>query len=117
MGQPVTQFQILAKNPERAAKFYGALFGWTSSTDNPLGYHQIHTGADRGINGGIWQSPPEGHSFVQLFVEVDDVAKAAADAVALGGGVIIPPQELPGGEAMAILRDPEGVPFAAYKPR
>lgn len=29
MGQPVTQFQILAKDPERAANFYGALFGWT----------------------------------------------------------------------------------------
>jgi predicted enzyme related to lactoylglutathione lyase len=45
MGSPVVQFQMLSRNPERTAEFYGSLFGWTIDADNPLGYRQIRTGA------------------------------------------------------------------------
>ncbi|MGH7177764.1 MAG: VOC family protein, partial [Tepidisphaeraceae bacterium] len=73
-------------------------------------------GSDRGINGGIWPSPPQGHSFVQLFVEVDDVAQAVERAKELGGSVIIPPQKLPGGDELAIIHDPEHIALGLYKP-
>lgn len=117
MGSPVMQFQILAKDPERAAAFYTGLFGWTQNADNALGYRQLSTGAGRGIDGGIWPSPPEGSSFVQLFVEVDDLAATLEKARALGGSVLLPPQTLPEGDAMALFRDPEGIPVALWKPR
>lgn len=116
MGRPVMRWQILAKDPDRAAKFYATLFGWTVNADNPLGYRAIDTGSTRGIPGGIWPSPPEGHSFVQLFVEVDDVGAHLGRAEALGARVVIPAQKLPDGEEMAVLVDPEGVPFAVFRP-
>src|SRR5581483_12085528 len=47
-AQPVQQFQILSRNPDAAAKFYGQLFGWKVNDANPLGYRQLSTG---GISG------------------------------------------------------------------
>ena len=40
-----------------------------------MGYRQIHTGSERGIQGGIWPAPPQAPAFVQLFMEVEDVAQ------------------------------------------
>lgn len=116
MGRPVTQFQILAKDPDRAARFYTALFDWTVNADNPLGYRQLDTGAARGIQGGIWPSPPDGHSFVQLFVEVEDVTATLEKAREMGGNMVIPPSKLPGGEEMAVMLDPEGIAVGLWKP-
>ncbi|HLG15660.1 MAG TPA: VOC family protein [Blastocatellia bacterium] len=116
MGRPVMRWQILAKDPENAAEFYTTLFDWTVNSDNPLGYRMVDTGSDRGIQGGIWPSPPEGHSLVQLYVEVDDVAASVEKATTLGASVIVPLQKLPDGDEMAIVLDPEGIPFGVFKP-
>jgi predicted enzyme related to lactoylglutathione lyase len=111
MGCPVTQWQILAKDPDATAAFYTSLFDWRVSSDNPLGYRRIDTGSSDGIAGGIWPSPPEGHGFVQLFVRVESVADHVARAERLGARVIVPPQHLPEGDVLAILQDPQGLPF------
>jgi len=116
MGRPVMQWQMISKNPETLAKFYSSVFGWKVDADNPLNYRMVDTASGRGINGGIWPAPPEANSFVQLFIEVDDVAKYVQNAAAAGAKVIIPPQKLPGGEEMAVLHDPEGIPFGLHKP-
>ncbi|MGH9838783.1 MAG: VOC family protein [Blastocatellia bacterium] len=117
MGQPVVQWQMIVKNPDRSAEFYGRLFGWTVNADNALGYRMVNTGSERGIQGGIWPAPPDAHAFVQLFVEVGDVAAYVEKAVGMGANVIIPPQKLPDGDEMAVIHDPEGIPLALYKPR
>jgi predicted enzyme related to lactoylglutathione lyase len=116
MGRPVTHFQILSRNPDRSQRFYAELFDWKIARDNPLDYRMIDTGADRGIHGGIWPAPPEGHPFMQMFVEVDDIARYAERAKELGGNVIVPPQSLPGGDEMAILIDADGIPLGLFKP-
>lgn len=116
MGQPVVQWQILSRNPEAHSAFYAKLFDWTISASNPLGYRMVDPGNERGIPGGFWPAPPEATPFVQLFIEVIDIDACIAQATAAGGGVLIPPQNLPGGEQMAILRDPEGMTFGVYRP-
>jgi len=116
MGKPVMRWQILAKDADKAAEFYSSLFDWTVNDNNPLGYRMIDTGSERGIQGGIWPSPPEGHSFVQLYIEVDDVAGSVEKATALGASIIVAPQKLPDGDELAIVLDPQGVPFAVFKP-
>jgi predicted enzyme related to lactoylglutathione lyase len=105
----------LTKKPDESERFYTELFDWKISRDNPLDYRAIDTGSDRGIQGGIWPRPPEGHSFVQMFVEVDDVARYVERVKALGGNVIMPPQKLPGGNEMAIVLDTEGIPLGLMK--
>ena len=109
MGNPVTKFQILSKNPEAHASFYASLFGWTIDAANALGYREAKTGSSRGIEGGFWPAPAEAPAFVQLFVEVEDVEAHVARATQLGASVIIPPQKLPDGDELAILLDPQGI--------
>jgi uncharacterized protein len=111
MGRPVMQWQILSKDPEACARFYGGLFGWKMDSNNALGYRTVDTGSPRGINGGIWPAPPQAQSFVQLFIEVQDIAADVEKAKELGATVLIPPQRLPQGDQLAILRDPEGMSF------
>ncbi len=114
MGHPVTHFQIVTKDPDKLATFYSKLCGWSVNADNPLRYRVLSTGAGRGIDGGIWPAPPEATGFVQLHIEVPDVASAVAQATALGAGVLLPVQTLPQGEQMAVLRDPDGIPFVLH---
>ena len=112
MPNPVLRWQLLSKNPEAAAAFYGGLFGWQVSAANAMHYREVETG---GVPGGIWPLPPDAPAMVQLFVGVPDVAAAVAQAQELGGQVIVPPQVLPDGDEMAILVDPDGVPFGVMK--
>lgn len=107
---PVTQWQIVTPDPERAAQFYSRVFGWTLKTDNALGYRQI-AAQPGGIPGGIWPAPPGAPSSVQVFVSVPDVARAVAEAVAHGATVIVPTTTLPDGDVMAVLADPVGLSF------
>ena len=111
MPMRVTQFQILAKNPERAAEFYQRVFGWRVHSDNALAYRTLDTG---GIAGGIWPAPPEAPSMVQLFLEVADVSAAVATATEAGARVVIPPSTLPEGDEMAVILDPEGITFGLF---
>lgn len=116
MGTPVTRWQIITKNPETLTDFYTKLFQWKVDANNALGYRTIDTASGSGIPGGVWPAPPEAPTFVQLFMEVADVAATVAETQKLGGSVLIPPQQLPDGETMAILRDPEGMSFGVYSP-
>jgi predicted enzyme related to lactoylglutathione lyase len=115
MSSPVMKFQMISKNPEETAKFYCDLFGWTVSADNPLGYREIRTGSPEGIQGGIWPAPPQSSNFVQLFMAVTDTRATVEKAESLGAKVLIPPTTLPGGEEMAVLHDPQGMPFAVWR--
>lgn len=114
MSAPVVQWQMVAKDPDVFAKFYRDLFGWTISAKNAMGYRQVMTG-EGGINGGVWPSPPDGHSFVQLFVGVPDVARAVTRAAELGATIIVPPTTLPDGDTMAVMKDPCGVTFGVMR--
>ena len=65
----VVHFEIQAENPERAARFYTAVFGWTiRKWDGPLEYWLVTTGPadERGIDGGLLirrgPAPAEGHT-------------------------------------------------------
>jgi uncharacterized protein len=116
MNNPVTHFQIISKSPEDTAKFYSSLFGWTVDANNPLGYRRISTGSAEGIQGGIWPAPPQAPNFVQLFVQVDDVAAAVGRAGELGAKTRIPATMLPEGDEMAVLHDPQGMSFAGWRP-
>jgi uncharacterized protein len=115
MNNPVMQFQILSKTPDETARFYSGLFGWTIDNNNPLGYRQIDTGSKEGIQGGIWPAPPQAPNFVQLFVAVEDVGASVKKAEELGAKLLIPPTQLPDGDEMAVLHDPQGMSFGVWR--
>ena len=117
MPNPVVRWQILSAEPDRTAGFYQKLFAWQLSQANALGYRELLSGSDAGIDGGVWPAPPGVKSFVQLFVEVPDIDACMTRATGLGAQVIIPKSVLPDGDTMAVLLDPTGATFAVCQPR
>ena len=117
MSNSVVQWQIVARDPEAVSRFYGSLFDWKIRKDNALGYREVKSANGRGIDGGVWPSPPEGHNLVQLFVEVDDVDATIAKATSLGAKIIVPKSALPDGDVLAILLDPVGLSFGVMQKR
>ena len=55
-------------------------------------------------------------SMVSLYVEVDDVGAYVSRATKLGGKLVMPPQQLPDGDVMAIILDVEGIAVGIFKP-
>jgi predicted enzyme related to lactoylglutathione lyase len=116
MGNPVTQWQVITREPEKHSAFYAVVFGWNIRSDNPFGYRMVDPDSAKGIPGGFWPAPPEAQAFVQLFIEVTDIEETVRQVTNNGGSVLIPPQTLPTGEQMAILRDPMGISFGLVVP-
>ena len=117
MGNPVTHWQMISTDPDRTSKFYGNLFNWQITAANTLGYRVVETLSPKGIAGGIWPAPKNASSFVQLFVEVDDVETFLKQAVASGAKVLVPTSTLPDGDVMAVAQDPVGMPFGIAQRR
>lgn len=108
-GSPVFRWQMLTKDPRRQAEFYSGLLGWRIEV-NDDGPSPVDTRSRGGLPGELWPSPPTGHSFVQLFIAVDDVRHKVGLAESLGAELVVAPQETEDG-VLAVLRDPEGIPF------
>jgi uncharacterized protein len=115
MSNPVLEFQIISKDPDGTGRFYSELFEWSINLDKVMGFRRIDTGSREGIQGGIWPAPPQAPNFVQLFVAVDDVAAVVSKAEAIGARLLISPTTLPEGGEMAVMHDPQGMPFAVYR--
>ncbi|HEY0393349.1 MAG TPA: VOC family protein [Candidatus Elarobacter sp.] len=113
MPYPVVHWQALVREPERAASFYAAAFGWDVDDANGLGYRTIGA-AERGIGGGIWPLP-DGQPMLQLFVAVPDVDAALSAATSHGAQVMMPKQVLPDGDEMAVIAGPEGITWGLMR--
>jgi predicted enzyme related to lactoylglutathione lyase len=111
MPNPVVRWQIISPEPDQSAGFYQKLFAWKLSQANALGYRELLSGNDVGIDGGVWPAPPGVKGFVQLFVEVPDLDACIARATGLGAQILIPNSVLPDGDTMAVLLDPTGLSF------
>jgi uncharacterized protein len=108
---------LVTPDPEGAAEFYGALFGWeTQPVPDAGGYRVIRNGG-RG-NGGIMpldpdrmgaETPP---SWMPYFGH-EDVGRVIREIDGLGGRVFNGPVQILDG-TIAVLGDPQGAVFAAW---
>ncbi|HEX3672853.1 MAG TPA: VOC family protein [Rhizomicrobium sp.] len=102
-------FTIGVTDVPRAAKFYGALFGWEFAEGvNDAYAHVSNTKLPFGLSKG---SPADLTSF---YFRVDDMAAMAAQVTALGGapGDI---REFPSG-LNAVCKDDQGTVFSLWQP-
>ena len=111
----VVHFEIHADDPNRAAKFYTNVFGWTvSKWDGPMDYWFVMTGKDEpGIDGGMIkrQQPLTGKDGVVAYVctvGVDSVDTYTKKVTAQGGAVVQPKGPIPGVGWLATCKDTEG---------
>jgi predicted enzyme related to lactoylglutathione lyase len=103
--------ELMTSDPQAAAEFYGALFGWTvENMDMGTGpYHVAKVGAD--AVGGIMGMPPDAPPMPPhwgAYVTVANVDETLAKCIALGGKVLVPPMDVPTVGRMAVIQDPQG---------
>lgn len=124
MSRPI-HFEIHADNPERAAKFYEQLFGWSiTKWSGPIEYWIVVTGPESapGINGGMVRrngAAPAEMAAVNGYVctigvaNVDDLVSRIPAA---GGQIAVPKMPVPGIGWLAYGKDTEGNIFGILQP-
>jgi predicted enzyme related to lactoylglutathione lyase len=111
----VIHFEVVALEPERAAKFYSEVFGWTTHLwDGPMPYWLVTTGADEepGINGGIVKTQDTSAPALTVnTIDVPDVDAYVEKVTAAGGINVVPKMAVPGVGYLAYCKDTEGIVF------
>jgi predicted enzyme related to lactoylglutathione lyase len=106
----VVHFEISAKDPERASKFYSNVFDWKiNKWDGPMPYWLVSTGDKEqpGIDGGIINAAADFPPIVNT-MEVTSVDEYV-DKIKKGGGKVVKPKmAIPGVGYMAYCQDTEG---------
>ena len=120
----IVHFEIHAAEPERAAKFYRDVFGWSINEWSIPGvemppenrYWVVNTGpeSEPGVNGGILVrrgSPPADGQPVNAYVctiGVESVDESVAKSLAAGGTTALPKMPIKGVGWLAYCKDSEG---------
>lgn len=122
----VVHFEIQADDPERAMKFYKAVFGWQFPKwmEQPpyWGIMTAEEGSkDPGINGGLLKrptkTPPQecGTNAYACTVQVDDFDDTASKIENAGGIVAMPKFAIPGMAWQGYFLDTEGNVFGVHQ--
>jgi uncharacterized protein len=125
MDNTIVHFEIPADDPERAAKFYREVFGWTIKRwENPGGidYWMVETVPTNeqgmpirpGVNGGLMKRMYPAQQPVN-YIAVESVDDAVARAERLGAKVMMGKTPVAGMGWFAQLTDPEGNVIAVWE--
>lgn len=126
---PVTHFEMPAKDKKRAAAFYSKVFGWKLQQLGPemgeyVVAHTTETDAKGmvktpgAINGGFYAPTDDPMSKApSVVISVKDV-KASMKAVEKAGGKVLrQPDEIPGVGLWTSFLDPEGNRVSMIQPK
>jgi uncharacterized protein len=114
----LTLNQLNTSDPEAAGRFYSDLFGWR--TEEVAGGDQPYWGIYNGdrLNAGMMGLPPDAPAPPHWLVYFGsgDVDVDAGRIGELGGQVMVPPLEVPGGW-IVVAQDPQGAVFGLFAGR
>lgn len=113
--------EISADDLEKSWSFYQDLFGWEVRSEFDMGpemgpYRMFaRPGAERMV-GGMYKRPAEMPvNAWGIYVQVPSVAASAEKAEKAGAKVVMPIMEVPGGDLIVCLTDPQDVYFALHQ--
>jgi predicted enzyme related to lactoylglutathione lyase len=100
--------------------FYATVFGWgaeTSGEGGPMPYTEFKLGGESiaGMMEMGPQMPAEVPPHWLVYIEVADTDGAVGRAASLGGSVVVPGTDFPGGR-FAVVADPQGATFGVMTP-
>jgi uncharacterized protein len=104
---------LLTGDPTGSAAFYKAVFGYeVFDLPSDDGAQHVILAADDYARAGIHTLPP-GHRHPHWinFIRVADASRSAAQAVALGGRILVEPHADRHGGQVAVVADPMGAPI------
>ncbi len=103
--------ELMTNDVAGAKAFYGELLGWTlSDMESSGGSYTMAKAGDTEV-AGIMATPPEAEGMPPswgAYVTVDDVDAMPARVEALGGKVLLPPQDIPEVGRFMVMQDPQG---------
>jgi hypothetical protein len=112
----IVWFEIPADNPERAKKFYGALFGWKIEAFPGMpDYWHIDTGGDDATPDGGLMARKHTQQPITNYISVASLSSAVKKVEKLGGKICKPKTAVPEMGYFAICRDTENNEFALWE--
>jgi predicted enzyme related to lactoylglutathione lyase len=109
---------LTSTDPDTAFRFYQALFEWEKIDEPdmgpPVGKYLMY-GLGGTAFGGIFKMTGGPPPLFWLYARVEDVNKGAAKTQELGGKVVNGPMEVPGGDHIVQIMDPQGAVFALHQ--
>ena len=113
----LTWNDLVTPDPDAAASFYGALFGWTVEELPESGGYRVIRNGER-ANGGILRLDPERMgpdappNWMPYFGH-EDVTRLVEEIGGLGGRTLNGPLQMPQG-SIGVFADPQGAVFAVW---
>jgi Predicted enzyme related to lactoylglutathione lyase len=107
--------ELMAGDAPSAFDFYSARFGWQKDMAvdmGQLGVYQTFKLGDRGIGGMMTKLPEMPVPYWGFYFTVPALDPAVEQVKALGGTLMMGPQEVPGGAWIANCIDPQGAYFS-----
>lgn len=109
-------FEIAADDPERARKFYSALFAWKIKPLSGMkDYWHIVTGGAEGSPEGGLMARCHPKQTITNYINVPSAARFMAKVWQLGGKVCSPKMAVPGRGYFVMCQDPENNTFAVWE--
>ena len=109
--------ELVTNDWQAAWRFYEPLFGWVKADAmdmGPAGIYQMFSRKGR-LLGGMYNRPPDVPAPNWLcYASVNSADDAAAKTLKLGAKVVQGPMEVPGGDRIAVILDPQGASFALH---
>ncbi|MEN2786240.1 VOC family protein [Sphingomonas qilianensis] len=114
-GSPIW-YELTSPDPDAAKAFYEQVIGWTVHPPEPGGmdYRMIDCGNGDFIGAlasAAGERPPGIGPGWKFYLGVDDTDAIVAKVIAAGGSLISGPHDLPGVGRLALVADPQGIPF------
>lgn len=108
--------ELAATDYQSAFAFYQQLFGWEKTAEHDMGPMGVYFmfGFGGVPMGGIFNKHADTAAHWLNYALVPDAAKAGKAATAGGGRVINGPMEVPGGDWITQILDPQGAAFAVH---
>lgn len=115
--QDFSWHELSTADLDAALSFYGELFGWDAAERHDMGemgFYQLFARGGQNI-GGMYVTPPGMSPHWLSYVRVKNVDEATNAAKAGGGRIVNGPMEVPGGDWIAQIIDPQGAAFAIHE--
>ncbi|MFA6117860.1 MAG: VOC family protein [Sphingomonas sp.] len=116
-GTPIW-YELMTTDPEASKAFYDDVIGWTvqDKPDGDMDYRMIDSGSNGDFVGGVFRLTEQmvagGAKPTWLFyIGVNDVDASVEKIEAAGGKVMMPAWDIPDVGRIAMVTDPQGIPF------
>jgi len=115
-GTPIW-YELMTTDPDASKAFYDEVIGWTvqGKPDGDMDYRMIDSGNGEHVGGVLRLTEQMTTGGAKpgwfFYIGVNDVDASVGKIEAAGGSVLMPAWDIPGIGRIAMVADPQGIPF------